>query len=293
MLHQRLVNHVEDVKELEENDNISADIFRRIAPLPLVDKYAAYQILTDHWQGIMGDIEIIQTEGMGACNVVEPKYKMVKDKNGVEQEVPDGEKGRIMPFDLVQHVYFQTELDDLAAISERIEAINGEVDAIKDDFNDDEQETYLDAEKDGALDKNKIKADAKPKADVEPDTKDKLKAIVALWDEQSKAKKALTKKTLELLAKTKEKIETLDMHEISALLDKKWIEPVTTAISAMPDAVIATLADAVQSLAEKYSVTYHDIERDLASSKQTLADLVSQLTGDEFAIKGLTELIKA
>lgn len=292
MLHQRLVNHVEDVKELEENDNISADIFRRIAPLPLVDKYAAYQILTDHWQGIMGDIEIIQTEGMGACNVVEPKYKMVKDKNGVEQEVPDGEKGRIMPFDLVQHVYFQAELDDLAAISERIEAINGEVDAIKDDFNDDEQETYLDAEKDGALDKNKIKADAKPKADVEPDTKDKLKAIVALWDEQSKAKKALTKKTLELLAKTKEKIETLDMHEISALLDKKWIVPVTTAISAMPDAVIATLADAVQSLAEKYSVTYHDIERDLASSQQTLADLVSQLTGDEFAIKGLTELIK-
>lgn len=292
MLHQRLVNHVEDVKELEENDNISADIFRRIAPLPLVDKYAAYQILTDHWQDIMGDIEIIQTEGMGACNVVEPKYKMVKDKNGVEQEVPDGEKGRIMPFDLVQHVYFQTELDDLTAISERIEAINGEVDAIKDDFNDDEQETYLDAEKDGALDKNKIKADAKPKADVEPDTKDKLKAIVALWDEQSKAKKALSKKTLELLAKTKEKIETLDMHEISALLDKKWIEPVTTAISAMPDAVIATLADAVQSLAEKYSVTYHDIERDLASSKQTLADLVSQLTGDEFAIKGLTELIK-
>lgn len=292
MLHQRLVNHVEDVKELEENDNISADIFRRIAPLPLVDKYVAYQILTDHWQDIMGDIEIIQTEGMGACNVVEPKYKMVKDKNGVEQEVPDGEKGRIMPFDLVQHVYFQTELDGLAAISERIEAINGEVDAIKDDFNDDEQETYLDAEKDGALDKNKIKADAKPKADVEPDTKDKLKAIVALWDEQSKAKKALTKKTLELLAKTKEKIETLDMHEISALLDKKWIVPVTTAISAMPDAVIATLADAVQSLAEKYSVTYHDIERDLASSKQTLADLVSQLTGDEFAIKGLTELIK-
>lgn len=292
MLHQRLVNHVEDVKELEENDNISADIFRRIAPLPLVDKYAAYQILTDHWQDIMGDIEIIQTEGMGACNVVEPKYKMVKDKNGVEQEVPDGEKGRIMPFDLVQHIYFQTELDDLTAISERIEAINGEVDAIKDDFNDDEQEAYLDAEKDGALDKNKIKADAKPKADVEPDTKDKLKAIVALWDEQSKAKKALTKKTLELLAKTKEKIESLDMHEISALLDEKWIVPVTTAISAMPDAVIATLADAVQSLAEKYSVTYHDIERDLASSKQTLADLVSQLTGDEFAIKGLTELIK-
>ncbi len=292
MLHQRLVDHVEDVKELEESDHISADIFRRIAPLPLVDKYAAYQILADHWQDIMGDIEIIQTEGMGACNVVEPKYKMVKDKKGVEQEVPDGEKGRIMPFDLIQHTYFQTELDAISSLSERIEAINGEVDAIKDEFTEDEQEVYLDAEKDGAIDKNKVKADAKSKTDVEPETKAKLKQMVALWDEQAKAKKQLTKQGLDLLAKTKEKIEHLDMHEISALLDRKWINPVTSAINALPDAVVSSLADAVEALAKKYAVTYHDIERDLASSQQTLAELVGQLTGDEFAIKGLTELIK-
>ena len=292
MLHQRLVDHVEDVRELEESDHISADIFRRIAPLPLVDKYAAYQILADHWQGIMGDIEIIQTEDIGACNVVEPKYKMVKDKSGVEQEVPDGEEGRIMPFDLIQHTYFQTELSALSALSDRIEAINGEVDNIKVDFTEDEQEAYLDAEKDGALDKAKVKADAKPKADVEPETKAKLKAVAALWDEQAKKKKQFTKETLELLAKTKEKIECLDMHEISALLDKKWIEPVTSAISAMPDAVVAALADAVKALAEKYAVTYSDIEHDLATSRNELAELVGQLTGDEFAIEGLTALIK-
>ena len=292
MLHQRLVDHVEDVKELEESDHISADIFQRIAPLPLVDKYAAYQILADHWQSIMGDIEIIQTEGIGACNVVEPKYKMVKDKSGVEQEVPDGEKGRIMPFELIQHTYFQTELSALSALADRIEAINGEVDAIKEDFIEDEQEAYLDAEKDSALDKNRIKADAKPKADVEPETKAKLKEMVALWDEQAKKKKQLTKETLELLAKTKEKIECLDMHEISALLDKKWIEPVASAISAMPDAVVAALADAVKALAEKYAVTYSDIEHDLATSRNELAKLVGQLTGDEFAIKGLMNLVK-
>ena len=292
MLHQRLVDHVEEVKELEESDRISADIFCRIAPLPLADKYAAYQILADHWQNIMGDIEIIQSEGMGACNVVEPKYKMVKDKNGVEQEVPDGEKGRIMSFDLIQRTYFQVELDANASLSDRIGAINGEVDAIKEEFSEDEQEAYLDAEKDNALDKNKVKADSKPKADVEPETKAKLKQMVALWDEQAKAKKQLSKETLDLLDKTKEKIESLDMHEINRLLDKKWIEPVVSAISAMPDAIIATLADTIGALAEKYAVTYHDIENDLASSQQTLAELVGQLTGDEFAIKGLTELIK-
>lgn len=291
MLHQRLVDHVENVKELEENDNISADIFRRITPIPLVDKYVAYQILADHWQAIMGDIEIIQTEGFAACNVVELKYKMVKDKNGVEQEVQDGEKGRIMPFELIQHTYFQPELEALAILSECIEAINGEVDAIKEEFNEDEQEAYLDAENDGALDKNKIKADAKPKADIDPETKEKLMAIVKLWDEQSKRKKQFTKDTTELLAKTKQQIESLDMHEINRLLDMKWIEPVTSAINAMPDAVIQELADAVNALEKKYAVTYNDIENELVSSQQTLADLISQLSGDEFAIKGLEALI--
>ena len=82
------------------------------------------------------------------------------------------------------------------------------------------------------------------------------------------------------------------MKEINTLLDAKWIEPITSAIGIVPDAVVQTLADAVSALAEKYAVTYHDIERDLTSSQNTLADLVGQLTGDEFAIKGLTELIK-
>ena len=292
MLHQRLVEHVEDVKEQEENEIISADIFRRITQIPLVDKYAAYQILADNWQAIMGDIEIIQTEGMEACNVIEPTYKMVKDKKGEEHEEQDGEKGRIMPFELIQNTYFKPELDAITALAERIEAINGEVDAIKDDFDEDEQEAYLDPEKEGALNKNKIKADAKPKSDAEDETKEKLKAIVKLWDEQAKKKNQLTKDQANLLTQTKQKIETLDMNEINHLLDLKWIEPITSAIDAMPDNVIQTLADSINALDEKYAVTYNDIEKDLTSSQDKLRELVSQLTGDEFAIKGLTELIK-
>lgn len=292
MLRQRLVEHVETVKELEANDYISADIFRRMNHLPLVDKYTAYQILADHWQAIMGDIEIIQTEGMGACNVVEPKYKMVKDKNGVEVEVQDGVKGRIMPFELIQQTYFQQELSALHALSERIEAVCGEIDAIKEDFTEDEQEAYLDSEKEGAFDKKKIAADAKPKADVEPETKEKLQRIVSLWDEQAKKKKQLAKDTQALLEATIQKIESLDMKEINRLLELKWILPVTSAIDAMPDAVIRCLADAVSALDEKYAVTYNDIERELAESRDTLAGLVSELTGDEFAISGLLNLVK-
>ena len=293
MLHIRLIDNVEQVKEVVESDIISADIFRRCDGMPLVDKYVAYQILADNWTDIMGDVEIIQTEGFGACNVVEPKMKMVKDKNGVEQEVPDGLKGRIIPFELVQKTLFQDDLDSIAALQSRIEAIDGELDAIRDELlGMEDTDKYFDAEKDNAFLKKEITADSKPKADVDEDIKEQLKSIVTLWDEQSKAKKDVKKLLEELEKKTIQTIEALDMKDIQMFLELKWIVPITSAIEAFPDTIVTKLADTITGLNEKYAVTYNDIEQGIEESEQNLATLISQLTGDEFAIKGLSNLIK-
>ena len=293
MLHIRLIDHVEHVVDVAENDAISADIFHRTEKLPLVDKYAAYQILADNWQSIMGDIEIIQTEGFGACNVVEPKTKMVKDKNGIEQEVQDGLKGRVIPFELVQHTMYQDDLDAITSLLSRIETIDGELDAAREELlGMEDTEKYFDAENDNAFIKKEINADAKPKADVEDDVKDQLKKIVALWDEQSAKKKQVKKALVELEKKTIETIEGLDMKAINMFLDLKWIEPITSAIEAIPNAILQQLADNINALNGKYAVTYNEIESSIEESEKNLAELISQLTGDEFAISGLSNLIK-
>lgn len=293
LLHIRLIDNVEQVKEVVESDMISADIFRRCEDIPLVDKYVAYQILADNWTDIMGDVEIIQTEGFGACNVVEAKTKMVKDKNGVEQEVEDGLKGRIIPFDLVQKTLFQEDLNAIAALQSRIEAIDGELDGIRDELlGMEDTDKYFDAEKDNAFMKKEITADSKPKADVEDNIKEQLKAIVALWDEQAKAKKNVKNLLEELEKKTIKTIEGLDMKDIQMFLELKWIVPITSAIEALPDGIIQNLADTISALSEKYAVTYNDIEQNILESEQQLAELIGKLTGDEFAICGLSNLIK-
>lgn len=293
VLRIRLIDNIEQVKEVVESDIISANIFARAEGLPLIDKYAAYQILADNWQGIMGDVEIIQTEGFGACNVVEPKTKMVKDKNGVEQEVDDGLKGRIIPFELVQKTLFQDELDAIAALQHRVDAIDGELDAIREELlGMDDTDKYFDAEKENAFIKKEITADSKPKAEVEDEIKEQLKAIVALWDEQSAKKKQIVKDLLALQKKTIETIQGLDMKGINQFLELKWIVPITSAIEAMPDVVISTLDDTITALNEKYAVTFDEIETNISESEQSLATLISQLTGDEYAIKGLSNLIK-
>ena len=290
-LHRVLIDDVKQVRELQAQDEIATDIFHRLADIPLVDKYAAYQALADQWQAIVSDIETIQEEGMDAVRTVETAYKLVK-KNDEDVEVPDGLKGRIIPFELVQQVKFQADLDAIAALQSRVEAIDGEVEEVRDSFTEEELEAYCDSEKENAPDKKKITADAKPKADVEAETKAKLKQMVALWDEQSKTNKQIKADRLTLEEKTIQAIEQLTDEEIADFLHRKWIVPVCQGINGSLTAVLSALETAALALSRKYAVSYQQIDDEIAQANEELSQLVSQLTGDAFAIKGLEALIK-
>lgn len=290
MLHHVLIDNVKHVHELQAQDEIATDIFRRLATIPLVDKYAAYQALADQWQAIISDIETIQDEGMEAVRMVETAYKIVK-KDDEEVEVPDGMKGRIIPFNLVQTEKFQAELDAMTKLQSRVEAIGGELEEVRDSFNEDELETYCDSEKDNSPDKKKITADAKPKADVELDTKKKLKQMVALWDEQTKLGKQIKADKLALEEKTIQAIKQLTDEEIADFLHLKWIVPVCEGINGALTDVLSALENTTLALSQKYSVSYQQINDEIVKANDELSQLVSQLTGDEFDIKGLEALI--
>lgn len=291
MLHKMLIDHVMDVRELQAQDEIASDMFSRLCNIPLVDRYAVYQALADNWQAIISDIETIQEEGFDAVRVVETAYKLVK-KGDEDVEVPDGLKGRIIPFSLVQNMKFQTELNAISALQSRVEAISGELDEVRDSFNEEELETYCDSEKDNAFDKKKITADAKPKADVEAETKAKLKQIVSLWNEQTTSNKQIKTDKLALEEKTIKAIENLTDEEAAVLLHHKWIDPICEGIDNTLRSVLSALESEALALSEKYATSYKQINDDMVAANEELAGLVEQLTGDEFAIRGLKELVK-
>lgn len=290
-MHQRLIDNTMTVHELTALDEIATDIFKRVANIALVDKYAAYQALADNWQTIVNDIETLQQDGLNAAREVETAYKMVK-KGDEEIEVPDGVKGRIIPFEFVQRAKFQAELTAIANMQQRIEVIASELDDLHDSFTEEETESYCDTEKDNAFDKAAIKANAKPKADVEPETKAKLEKIVALWNEQTKTNKEIRTAKQQLIDKTVEAIENLSDAEVATFLHEKWIEPVCNGIDDTLRSVLTTLETSVVALNKKYAVSYKQINDDFASTNKELAGLIDQLTGDERAIEGLKELIK-
>ena len=291
LLHQKLIDNVKHVRELQAQDEIASDMFSRLCNIPLVDRYAVYQALADNWQAIISDIETIQEEGFDAVRVVETAYKLVK-KGDEDVEVPDGLKGRIIPFSLVQNMKFQTELNAISALQSRVEAISGELDEVRDSFSEEELETYCDSEKDNAFDKKKITADAKPKADVEAETKAKLKQIVSLWNEQTTSNKQIKTDKLTLEEKTIKAIENLTDEEAAVLLHHKWIDPICEGIDNTLRSVLSALESEALALSEKYATSYKQINDDMVAANEELAGLVEQLTGDEFAIRGLKELVK-
>ncbi|MDY5827925.1 MAG: N-6 DNA methylase, partial [Candidatus Limisoma sp.] len=310
VLYSRLVDHVETVKEMEAQDLISAHILARAERMPIIDKYHAYQILADKWQEIIGDIEIIQSEGVAACNVVEPKYKMVKDKNGLETEVQAGVKSRIFSFEMIQKQYFTEQLEAIKKLQAYIESNDAELNTLFENLDEDEQEVLLDDEK------AKWSADAIKKATKEIITdlgfKGKaakqqeqfleycfeddsfealLQTVVKLQDETKKIKKVIKELNDELESLTIEKIQGLTMLEINQLLELKWIKPIVTKIDALPGNMLLSLSEKITALNEKYATSFTDIENEIKASTNSLANMVNQLTGDEFSIIGLEKLI--
>ena len=143
-LNGELIEKMMELNISQTEDTITQNIFGRIAPLPLLDKYQAYQLLDNQWAGIATDLEIIQTEGFAATKQVDPnmviKKKNKNDGDDEVTEVQDGWKGHILPFDLVQEMLMSDEVGTIRALEDRLSEIAGEYTEIIDSLDEDEKQ---------------------------------------------------------------------------------------------------------------------------------------------------------
>ena len=118
----------------------------------------------------------------------------------------------------------------------------------------------------------------------------KIINVSGLIDEEKALKKAVKEATTALHLKTKTTIESLTNEQVNQLLHLKWIAPLNGELAAMPSAVITQLTSQVQALADKYAVTYSQVANEIKTTEQELADMMGELTGNEFDQQGLAEL---
>lgn len=276
---------------------ISAALFDRLAPLPLIDRYHAYQILDDHWQVIAIDLEILQTEGFDASRVVDPNV-VSKKKDGKDIEVQEGWKGRILPFELVQLAHHKKELEALrdkeaslgeitASLEETLEGFSEE-DKANDTVNDTGDKFVTAAV---AREAKALRAEAKKAGTFEAESYEAKIIQVADWLADEKALKAAIKKDAAALhLKTMATIESLNDVQVFELMERKWIAPFVEALHKLPDQQIEGLISALDALVRKYQTTYADNAREIQQTESELAGMIDELVASEFDIKGLTKL---
>jgi type I restriction enzyme M protein len=297
-LNTQLIKNWQSVKRNQQEAVLSTELFTRLAPIALIDKYHAFQFLNNQWQIISADLEMMQTEGFVATKQVDPNI-VLKKKDGKDTEVQDGWKGHILPFDLVQQTYLNDDLQALAAKETRLAEIASTLEEILESLSEEEKEQDTVKESKDGFANAEVGKTAKAFLKEQKDSKVKFaeesyeaKIICAskLIDEEKALKKTVKDAATTLHLKTKTTIEALTDEQVNNLLHLKWIAPLSTELAAMPNTVISQLTSQVQALADKYTVTYSQVANEIKTTEQELADMMGELTGNEFDMQGLAEL---
>ncbi len=296
-LQEALIHNWQTVNRNQQDTLLGIELFKRLTPIALIDKYQAYQYVNNQWQIINADLEMIQTEGFVATKQVDPNM-VIKKKDGKDTEVQDGWKGHILPFDLVQTTYLSNDLQALTKQEERLATIASELDELFNAFDEDEKESDLFTEEKDSFVNAAMSKEAKAllkaqkaHGDFASDSLEaKIIQVAALMDEEKELKKAIKEASIALHLNTKSTIEYLSNEQVNQLLALKWIKPLSDQLAAMPNEVINRLTSEVQALADKYAVTYSQVASEIKTTEQELAEMMGELTGNEFDMLGLSEL---
>lgn len=296
MLKVHLLEQMETISIVQEETVLGDDIFVRLAAVPLIDPYTAYQALEDEWVKIAIDLEIIQTEGFAATRKVDPNM-VIKKKDGKDYEMQDGWTGRIIPFTLVQQTLLLPEFKKLQDLEKQIAAIATEIEEQLESFSEEEKDSdSFNEEKDGFVAAELVKEAKQLRADSkkgETFAEDSYEAKIIKADELLKAEKKLKKERNAFAAalhlKTKATIENLSNQQVYDLLELKWICPLVNALHQQPQTEIASLTARVITLAEKYATTYKEVVEQIQTTEQSLSAMIDELTGNEFDMQGLAE----
>ena len=224
-LDEQLIENAQTVSSIKAQDVITTEIFTRLANETLIDPYEAYEIFIGNYEKVSGDLELIQSEGLDCVRKVDPNM-VTKKKNGKDNEVQEGWKGHVLPFELVQKHCLTEEVDHVTLLESRLQEIPGEYEEILDQLSEEDKETLGDVINetgDGFVTKN-IKVKLK---ELKQDGEDSSSLIACLvkvetLTQEEKNKKAELKVTQsELHEKTKDTILSLTDEQVRELLHAK------------------------------------------------------------------------
>lgn len=280
---------------------IAASIREKIDDNGLIDYYDCFEALDNVWQEILLDLETVKTQGFAAAKEIDDIKVLKKDsKTKKLEEKVIGTDGRLIPFAMIQNLYFSDLADEVSALDIEISALANEKDELLDSIEPDDKAELLKDGDSSDIDSKKLKSkiaeikkNIKKGAEYEDDS---YESIIMSIDETnnkiSQVKKALKTKKTVLDSETEEKIKTLTDEEIHNILVKKWIDPICDEITNLPHTLISSLESQIDALSKKYDTSFTELDSQISAAESSLSGMLDDLTGNDFDMQGLAELKK-
>ena len=292
-LNNNLVSNSLNVDINNEESILSNQIFELLDTNALIDNYKAYQILDEAWTNISGDLEMIQTEGIEAVKKVDPNM-IIKKKNGSEEEVQDGWIGHIIPFELIQKYKLSNELEELNKNNDRLSEITSEYEELFDGINEEDKDAISNDNND-AFDMKKVAEKVKEIkkeriAILEDSFEEKITKVLKLSDEEKELKRVIKSQNEEIIVSSKKAIEDLSDSEVTEILKLKWVKTLINNLNGLPKEIINNFIKNIEKISNKYETTLVNLEDEIKDVESELSGMIDELTGDEFDMKGLSEL---
>ena len=292
-LQNELITNMENIDLTSEEMKISNALFSRIESVPLVNKYDVYQKLDDNWDIISGDLELIKSEGIEACNKIDPIIE-IKKKGEKETEVQTGIKGHIIPLNFVIDYKLSDLKKNISDKENRTNDIETRINEILDNLSEDEKieiESILTEENDAFVPKEVAKKakELLKQTTSEGTVEKKVIEVNSLYEEQKKLNKEIKEGKTNIEIEAAKETENLTYEEITELLTQKWIKPIITEIDKLIDNVIIEFSKSIEKLSKKYEQTLKSIDEEIEKTEKNLSAMIDELTGSEFDMKGLED----
>ena len=73
------------------------------------------------------------------------------------------------------------------------------------------------------------------------------------------------------------------------MLEEKWITPLVSSLHKLPDTIVDGLVSKLVALQSKYASTFLEIEDEISETEKLLAQMMDDLEGSEYDMKGIGE----
>ena len=248
--------------------DMAEDLLRHFGGLPLLDRYAVYQCLTDYWDEVMqDDVYLVVTEGW--AEAARPRVLVPVRGKGTTESADLTVKRRkykmdLLPPGLVVARYFATEQAEVDRLRAEEEAVARDLDEFVEEYSGEDgllESATTDA---GKVTQAAVRARLKVVRN-EPgggEERDALEVCLELMKSLAAAKRRTKAARTALDSKTLARYATLTVADIAEIVvDDKWVASVERAIGQQVERLAGGLVDRVSVLTERYADALPGLER--------------------------------